>query len=102
MTKPGDYVEFKEDGYIETGATITEPSVATAIGKGTYTQDGSKFTYSIKGVDYNRVFMEYPDDMKAAYTNLEGTIDGNDITMTFSILYQGNVVYYHEIYTLAE
>lgn len=100
ITMPCDYIEFKEGGLIEAVSSYTEPEVATAIAKGTYIQNGSKFTYSFTGVEYNGSFVEYPDEMKVAYNNLEGTIDGNDITMVFSVMYEGTAIYYHEIYTL--
>lgn len=100
ITMPADYIEFKEGGLVEAVVSSTEPEVRTTIAKGTYIQNGSKFTYSFTGVEYNGTFTEYPDEMKEAYANLEGTIDGNDITMTFSVMREGTVVYYHEIYTL--
>lgn len=100
ITMPCDYIEFKEGGFIEAVSSYTEPEVTTAISKGTYNQNGSKFTYSFTGVEYNGNFVDYPDEMKVAYTNLEGIIDGNDITMTFAVLYEATAVYYHEIYTL--
>lgn len=91
-------VEFKKGSLVEFYVADHLTSDSSPIYSGTYNQNGNKFTYSFtknNGVDISN------DSYREAWSNLPGSIDGNDITMKMYIDtgYYLNIVFSLEQWT---
>ena len=96
------YVEFDSLGVIRYVDRYEYPDLdpvfTTAIG--TYTQDGHSLVFTLNGIIQKGEFHEYPEGMKESYTDLEGIISGNTVTMAFTAGSSQGYSYYHVVFEL--